>query len=1215
MAHEEVALDIRTSREFAHALELMRKAAGKSLRSLASECDLPFTTISGWCKGRHLPQLSMQREFGRLLDALGVDGAGRSQWFEVLTRVRQAARRAGSVVNPYRGLRAFESDDADLFFGREELTAELVTALGTGPVLVVGPSGSGKSSLLRAGVAPRLDRVVVITPTAEPLRQLYDVPEDAALVVDQLEELFTLCAEQRDRDAFLGSVLCRTGAVVLGLRADFYSHALRHPELVSLAERQVLVTLMNEDQLHRAIVEPARSVGLDLEPGLVQLLLQETMQQSGGLPLLSHTLHSIVELWRENGAAKRTIGVDHYQRVGGVRGAIARTADAAYESLTADQRTAARNLLLRMVRVDDTAADTRRRVTFDELFVQRDELDADDIGEVLEVFVAHRLFTADRQTVEISHEALLTAWPRLREWLAHDRVGHHLHGRLTAAAQSWKDNGCRDEDLFHGGTLVATLEWSKSPGPQDALNPLEREFLNASVKRRDAQRATERRRVRRVYQLITIAVVLLLVASGIGLYARQVSVVAAEDNRKALSREIAAKADRLRDKDPALAAQLTLAAYQFAETPEARSAVLDSSARPLPGRLSARNGTAQVMAAGAALVAIGTDTGQVELWTRGGQPVADLTAGHPVAAIALSADSALLAAGSETGAVTVWRVSDPKRPVMVGTAGFGPSRLFSLAFSPDGRLLAAGSGDAMVRTWPVGGAEAPSVLSGPTQAVKDVAFTPDGQRIAAGSDDATVHLWRVTAPQDHVVLRGPTSRIFAIAIASDGKTLAVGTAAEHSAFTWTLDDPARPPRRWTGPASWVNTVAFSPDGTKLAGGSSDGLLWHWDLETSEVLGKLPHPKPPTAIEYLDRHTLLTLATDGFTRTWTVPGPMLTGAGTQVYSANFDVSGNRLLVGAGDNSLRLWDVSDPNRPVLAEEKTVNEQSGASALSGASTVTSDGVMLISGSLDGTVTLWHGKPPRQPVRVSAATATVQALVISPDGTTLAVGSDDKTVRLVDITDRMRPKLVSTLEASTSIVYGVRFSPDGMLLAAGSADGKGYLWDIADKTRPSLRATITGFGGPVYAAAFSSDGAVLAFGSSDYSVRLVDVSRRDEPRTLPTPLIGPVGEVYELAFHPHTRQLAVSSTDRTVWLWEIQNPERPIHLGTLSALDGLLTVAFSPDGRRLVAGGRDRTVRLWNIDVAATSRWVCETVGKPITPTEWAQFVPGEPYRPPCR
>lgn len=1226
---------INTPERFAAELDVLRRASGRSYRALADECGLGFTTIAGYCAGRHLPQPSVRGEFSRLLAALGVTVERQDVWFAALAALRARARgEEAAAPNPFKGLRAFEFEDAPVFFGRAELVSKVLDDLalraGEGPLIVVGPSGSGKSSLLRAGLLPALASWVLMTPTATPLREwtlrLRGAPDGAVVVVDQFEELFTTCSDEGERQGFLQAVLDHTAPVVLGLRADFYDQALRYPQLTGpLQSAQVVVEPMTEAALREVIVEPARTAGLRLEGGLVELLLRDTVREPAALPMLSHTLHTIVELARRDDPAATFVGLEHYRAAGGVHGAVAQSADITYGSLTDAQQLLAGQLFRRLVQTDVRPAVARRQVTFDELFDGRPAMYADDLAEVVDAFVSRRLLTAGTRTLEIGHEALLTAWPRMQEWLADDRVGQHVLRRLTAAARAWRDDGRAADGLYHGGMLGSALSWAEQ-GAAD-LNPLEREFLAASVHARDARLVVERRRVRRRRQLVGAVLVLVLAAAGSAVYAWGVTVAAQRAARSALSREIAARAVRVRDADPALAAQLAVTAYTTAATPEARAALLDSSARPLPFRIRAQ-GSITAVAEDATLLATGTDGGLIQLarTSAGGPPVrvgTQLRFGRSVAALALGINGGLLAAGDDTGRVAAWQVTDPGRPHALLPQDAGSGRVFGLAFSPDGRWLAAGTTRAVV-LWRLGGGTAPrAILIGSKKAVRSVAFTSDGRTLAAGGDDGTVRLWDVSAPS-HVgplaTLTGPTSEIYSIAVSADGHTLAAATAREHVVYTWDITTRAHPARigaRLAGPGSWINTVAFSPDGTTLAAGSSDTLLWQWDLRTRQPVGTLPHPAPVTAALYRDKHTLYTLATDGIIRVWPLPGPALAGSTNQVFSASFDSSGTRLLVGAGDNSLRLWDLTDPARAVRASPSVRNSPYLA-PLDGAAALSPDRSFALAGSSDGHLHLWDLTDPARPTRIGdplpVATATIQAVTFASDGMTAAVSSDDGSVHLVDVSDPHHPSVLAGLRIPAA-AFGVRFSPDGHLLAVAGGDSVGYLYDITDHAHPRRVGAVSGFGGPVYAAAFRHDGRILAFAGADYTTRLVDVADPDHMRSVGRPLTGPVGEVYELAFSPQGDTLAVASIDGSIWLWNLHTPRRPDLLATLTADGGLFTIAFSPDGHTLAAGGRDQAVRLWDTDPASATARICAGVGAPITRSEWAQFVPDEPYSPPCR
>jgi WD40 repeat protein len=1233
---------INTSQEFADDLGALRQACRKSYRTLARETGLGFTTIAGYCTGRHLPQLSVDRQFSLLLTAMGVPpGKDHDEWIARLVGVRaRSARITEPSRNPYLGLRTFEPSDADVYFGRSDLSAQLVEAVrragdGQTPLVVVGASGSGKSSLLRAGLLPAFPSSVLFTPGATPMREWLraaneadeadEADEDTLIVIDQFEELFTLCQNEDVRTTFVDSILARPGTLVLGLRADFYDRALEYPKLAVLLQRhQLVVEPMDERQLREIIIGPAHTAGLALQDGLVDLLLRDTEREPGVLPLLSHTLRTIVELAQHEDSDGETIHIEQYRVAGGVQGAVARTADGAYRALSAEHRAIARNLFLRLVATDENTADTRRRVMFDELFDGRGSTESDVLAEVLDVFVTRRLLTTGTDTVEISHESLILAWPLLQGWLAEDRIGHHVHGRLTAAARIWRDEERSPEFLYHGGLLATALDWAAEPGPQDALNPLEQTFLDASVAARTARLNVDRRRIRRRYQTISAVVVLLVAAAGTGCYARQVAKDADREARIAFSREIAGKAVRLWERDTALAGQLALSAYQTSPTPEALGALLDSSARPMPRRLRT---DAVTVSATRSLLAAGTAEGTIKLYrTISGAPTPTgtvLRLGGQIDAVLLSADESLLAAGTRDGQVAAWRITDITHPVALNLVPGSPSRVFGLAFTADRSLLAAGSADGTTRLWRLDRETPPTVLKGSARAVKSIAFTPNGTTLAAGGDDGTVRLWDVSVadrPATLPILTGPTSRIFTIAISPDGHTLAAGTAAEHVVYSWNIADPTHPSLSGaplSGPASWINSLTFSPDNTTLAAGSSDTKLWRWDLRTRQPIGTLPHPAPIVTAVYQDSNTMTTTATDGITRIWPLPGPMLIGSTNQVFSATYNTVGDRLLVGAGDQTLRLWDLTDPAAPTNPYPPLTNTAP-LSPLVGSSALSPDGRIAVGGAADGAITVWNVGDPAHPARLGAplpaGTTTIQSIVFSPDGRTLAVSCDDGTARVVNISDPSHPTVTSEVRVGLN-AYGVRFSPSGDLLAIASGDGNGTLWDVTDHAHPRLIHTEKGFTGPVYSVAFSSDGNILAFGGADFTVRLIDLSRPDKPTLVDQKLIGPVGEIYDLGFQPGTDVLAIASIDQTIWLWNVRTPAKPTLLAILNAAEGgLFTLTFSPNGRTLVAGGRDIAVRLWNTDTDTVARSVCTTVGDPISRSEWDQFIAGKPYTPPC-
>ena len=415
-------------------------------------------------------------------------------------------------VCPFKGLAPFEAADEEFFFGRERLVDELVGRLQDAPLLaIVGASGSGKSSLLRAGLLPALGREYALVRPGDPLPSIGEV---SVLAVDQFEELFAPVIGEEERHAFVEALVEtawdpeRRTVVLIALRADFFGHLAPYVELADLVgAHQVLLGPLTTAELRRAIEGPAERTGLEVEPALVDALVDDVAGEPGGLPLLSTAL---VDVWREREGSTLTLAA--YERSGGVRGAVGRHADAAFRSLREDERQVARRILLRLVTGGGGEALTRRRVS-------RAELDADSdeqVARVLAILVERRLLVADDGSVELVHEALLEQWPRLKLWLEEDAQGRRLHLHLTQAASEWEASGREPAELYRGARLAAALDWADAAGAQAGLNRLEREFLEES-------RTAFARANRRLRALLAAAVVLLLaalVAGGVALAAR-----------------------------------------------------------------------------------------------------------------------------------------------------------------------------------------------------------------------------------------------------------------------------------------------------------------------------------------------------------------------------------------------------------------------------------------------------------------------------------------------------------------------------------------------------------------------------------------------------------------------------------------------------------------------------------------------------------------------
>jgi formylglycine-generating enzyme required for sulfatase activity len=449
------------------------------------------------------------------------------------TRIAEAGRlKRETGESPYMGLRYFDTSDAALFYGREALTDELLRRVQKEPfIAIVGASGSGKSSVARAGLIPAWKSATsgtahVITPGAHPLESLAvsltresesvtatstlidDLMKDARslrlyvhkmstgsaesnllLVIDQFEETFTLCKDPTERKAFIENLLSLTdddaehivARVVITLRADFYHHCFEYEGLrLTLEKHQANIGTMTSEELRKAITVPAENNGWDFQPGLVDLILGDVGMEPGALPLLSHAL---LETWKRRQGG--TLTLQGYADAGGVKKAIAQTAESVYDSLSPTEQTIARGIFLQLTELGEGTQDTRRRARLNELARSTDQ---QLLEKVLKTLTDARLVTTQEDTAEVAHEALIREWRTLRKWLEEDRDSLRLHRHLTESAAEWQRHGREAGELYRGARLKQVQEWLK--GRSDPLSPLEREFLQASknVKRQERLR-------------------------------------------------------------------------------------------------------------------------------------------------------------------------------------------------------------------------------------------------------------------------------------------------------------------------------------------------------------------------------------------------------------------------------------------------------------------------------------------------------------------------------------------------------------------------------------------------------------------------------------------------------------------------------------------------------------------------------------------------------
>ncbi len=1123
---------------------------------------------------------------------------------------------SGELPNcPYQGLSAFHQKNVDFFFGREKFVASFVEAVNKNPLVpVIGASGSGKSSVVFAGLIPCLQaagnvEIVSFRPGKNPfdaiaialkkycksqipgqseasaeiasrlaelefevnlrhdekvlcyiLENIINSLDDQRLVLvaDQFEELYTL-APLEERHSFLNSLLLAIKYVpaltlVLTLRADFLGIMLDYQPMGKALNKYppLLLTPMDKEELRDAIEKPALKMKVELESGLTSKLIHDVGDRPGCLPLLEFAL---TQLWSK----QKNWYMTHqaYEEIGGLEKALAKHADEALQNLSELEKQQAERVFIQLVRPGEGTQDTRGVAT-------RNEVGKENWGLVKRLADERLVVTGwdeteKIETVEIVHEALIREWITLREWIETNREFRIWQERLKQEMRDWENSGRNLEALLQGTRLAVAEDWYKQRG--DELTLRSQHFITASIKWRKQQQQKQRRRRQLTTFALTGLLLVALMLAGNGWWQWQNS---ARSEIKAISESSAAlfasnqKLDALKE---AIRARRKLQNFGSVDADTQNNVELVLR-RAVYGaveynRLEGHSGEVQSAVFspdGNMLVSTSNDK-TVKQWMRDGTLLKTLP-GHSagVSAVAISLDGQI-ASASEDKTVKLWKRDGTLLKILPGHE----SRVLGVAFSPDGQTLALAREDKTVKLWRVS-LKVPvllTTLKGHEAAVNAVVFSPDGNTIASASSDKTVKLWKrdgtfLTTIAQH------NDTVWDVAISPDGNIIISASGDKTLKIS---NRSGKLLKTLEGHQAPVSDVAFSPDGKTIASASWDNTVKLWNSEGTLLTTLNGHGDRVWKVAFSpDSKILASASADQTIKFWKLDSALLTtlqGHSAAVIGVAISPDGKMVASASDDGTVKLW-TQDSMLPVTLDHKSAVYRVAFSPDS--STIASVGT-------DKTVKLWH-KNGTLLNTLEGHNAGNWGVVFSPDGNTIASAGWDKTVKLWN----KNGTELMTLEGHKEPIWDVAFSPDGNTIASASGDMTVKLW----KRDGTLLKTLKGHEAGIWGVAFSPDGNTIASASEDKTVKLW---KRDG--SFLATLKGHESIVFGVAFSPDGKILASASADKTIKLWKIETGKLPILLATLNGHSSKVwRVAFSLDGKTLASASDDKTVILWNLD-----------------------------------
>ncbi len=1157
---------------------------------------------------------------------------------------------------PFPGLSPFTLQDKEFFCGREALVDSLKTKLEKSPFLVlVGPSGSGKSSLVLAGLVPALQKaqpnlkLIYIVLRSNPLQQLEDCLSEVKdlpfiLVLEAFELLSTLSLAPEKQKEFIERLLEVVDShqsqpkVVFTVRREFLTDSIHHN---TLSNRQISVEKiepMTAAELRLAMEQQAAKVGLKFEVGLSNTILDDIEEEPGSMPLLQHALNL---LWQKRHG--QWLINSEYQKFGGVKKAIASTADNFYEKLSEGEQARMKNIFIRLTRLDPDATtgkdsqDTRhRRVALSELvlaegdpeksLVQTQALVNNLAGDAVRLVRiemsqegSNHKIGSDVQEVVMAHKALIHDWSKLSQWLEENRSYYQRREKLSEDVRHWRKNKCRAEDLI---SQQKTLDAAKELGRLGFLNDAEAECVEKS------QQAQLRKS--RAYTIGVTGVAVLL--AGVSVFACRQQKVAVEQKGIA---EIGKQIAQLKEQS-------------------ARASSWISEGKSAPGLM---------LSLGTLSQSVENDQYPPEVELNAQESVIDavqrareknVLEGHEnsVKAIAYDSKNDYIVTGGEDNSLKVWDAKTGK--LLTARVKAHDDAIYTVVFSQDGKHLVSAGKDKTLNVWTIEPSDGDSLANrqtldsiklslrnriqgGHTQPIRAVAFSPEGDRFVSASDDQTLQLWNVKSGKPiGERMRGHTSIVWAVAISPDGTQIASGSV-DRAIKVW---DGKTGELTFTIPFAHedsIFSIAFSPDSKRIVSGSGDRSIRVWDARTGAPIGfpLLGHDGKIYSVAFMpNNQTIVSTGSDRTIRFWhpetaTETGKIVEAHSSLIWGLALMNNGKEMASVGSDKKIRLWDINN-DLPLGQPQRTPHTKDILSIA-----ISRDGDRIVSVGEDTKLMMWDVYTQKLLWKMqNVHDAPIQSVAFSPTEAKFVTASSDGTLKLWDATAQKnsiwRTKSNPSLTRNQRDIYTVAFAPDGKTVVSGGRDGKLRIWDVstgdqkvewiaANAKSPILSVAVSpdgkyiasagadhiitlldmhtgeviqrfrGHTQDIWAIAFSPDGKLLVSGGKDDTLRLWQIEKGQQ---IGKELKGHTNDISTVAFSPTGKQIASGSFDKTIRLWDIQNIEqvKPYGPPLIGHLESIWSVQFMPDGKSIVSASADLTLRRWPSHWSQWSKMACE-------------------------